>query len=637
MLASFSEFKFYQSFRIPVEKADGLRFLLEIEDENGKMRYIDDAVLLDISVSGFGVSTVEKIKVNEIMSASLQFKKMHIDLTGKIVRSFSNTLDDDRMIYGVELEEEKKLNRFLETYIKSFSADRLKECLVNSALTERYTDSSEGFEVFSLLLSLFKDITQYGDNEGFVENMLEEVVRILNANRASVFLINPESNDLEAIASLGVEKELLKFDYRKGIAGSVFTTGRAINIDITEDSIFNNEFDDKFGFKTTSIICYPIYNREDKIIGVLEVLNKRNQDRFTVEDEKTMRVLSLVFSSVFHQFAPVSDKSKIRSFSTPFDREYALIGQNSQITKLRGSILQTKDLDYPLLIEGEFGVGKTLFAKIIHYESKRGLAPFDIIDCSLPEEQLDEMLFGDESKLVAVHDGSIVFRQIEKLSSKLQIKLYNTLIHRRIGNCVYSLDFRFMATTSKDLMVEMKEGNFSRDLFDFINKTYIIIPPLRDRLDDIDCLVDFFLKVECKKHGLLLKQINSKAMKKLKNYDWPENIKELQTCIERGVLYNPRSHIISAIDLTDGILPLVNINSKKKAFGSNSYAIDNSLPLKYRVLLVEKEMILSEIRRHGGNKSKAAIAMNISREALRKKLLQADEIEEQLNTKKIAA
>jgi Nif-specific regulatory protein len=636
MLASFSEFKFYQSFRIPVEKADELRFLLEIEDENGESRYIDDAVLLDISVTGFGFSTHEKISVGKVLSASLQFKKQHIDLLGKVVRSFSNTLEDEVMIYGVELDEEKKLNRFLETYIKSFSPDRLKECLIDSALKERYTKSSEGFEVFSLLLSLFQDITQFGDKEGFIENMLEEVVRILNASRASIFLINPDSNELEAIASLGIDKELLKFDYRKGIAGSVFTTGTAVNIDISDESIYNNEFDDKFGFKTKSIICYPIHNREDKIIGVIEVLNKRNQDRFTVEDEKTMRVLSLVFSSVFHKFTPLSEKSKIRSFSTPFDREYALIGKNSEITKLRGSIVQTKDLDHPLLIEGEYGVGKTLFSKIIHYEGKRGLSPYDIVDCSRPVSEIEKDLFGEHSKLVSVKDGSLVLRQIEQLPMDIQARLIHTLTQGYIDGCMFSLDLRIMATTNKDLMYEVKEGRFNRELFDFINKSYIIIPPLRMRLDDIESLVDYFLKVECKKHGFLLKQIGSKSLKKLQNYDWPGNVQELQSCIERTVLYNPRSHIINNIDLTNGVLPLVDINSKKRSFGNSVHAMDYELPLKDRVALIEKEMILSEIRRHGGNKSKAAIAMNISREALRKKLLQAEKIENKIISKKAA-
>src|SRR5690606_9066374 len=98
-------------------------------------------------------------------------------------------------------------------------------------LKERYAKASDGLEMFSLLLSLFKDITHYGDKEGFLESMLEEVVRIMNATRASIFLINPDTNELEAVCALGVEKQQLKFDYRLGIAGSVFTTGVALNID----------------------------------------------------------------------------------------------------------------------------------------------------------------------------------------------------------------------------------------------------------------------------------------------------------------------------------------------------------------------------------------------------------------------
>ena len=99
--------------------------------------------------------------------------------------------------------KKKKLNRFLEQYILSFNPERLKECLIQLALKERYTDASEGFEMFSLLLSLFKDITYFGDKEGFLETMLEEVVRILNATRASIFLINADTNELEAVSALG--------------------------------------------------------------------------------------------------------------------------------------------------------------------------------------------------------------------------------------------------------------------------------------------------------------------------------------------------------------------------------------------------------------------------------------------------
>ena len=100
MLASFSEFKFYQSFRIPVEEADDLRFLVQIERARGDQEYINDARLIDISLTGFGFATAERISVGKELTISLQYKKHHLDLTGKVVRAFSQTLDDQKIIYG---------------------------------------------------------------------------------------------------------------------------------------------------------------------------------------------------------------------------------------------------------------------------------------------------------------------------------------------------------------------------------------------------------------------------------------------------------------------------------------------------------------------------------------------------------
>ena len=169
MLASFSEFKFYQSFRIPVEKADNLRFLVEKETVVGKNEYIEDGVLLDISLTGLGFRTSERISVGTELVISLQFKKYHLDLTGRVVRAFCNAIDDEDIVYGVEIDEEPKINKFLQQFVLSFTSERLKDCLIDSALKERYTKASDGFEMFSLLLSLFKDITHFGDREGFLE------------------------------------------------------------------------------------------------------------------------------------------------------------------------------------------------------------------------------------------------------------------------------------------------------------------------------------------------------------------------------------------------------------------------------------------------------------------------------------
>jgi two-component system response regulator HydG len=645
MLTSFSEFKYYQSFRVPVESRDDIQFLVEYEDHHGKFQFVDKVKLIDVSMTGLGFTTPFPLPIGTSLRCSLQFKRLRFDFGASIVRAFHdvNSKDHESMNYGAELDSEDygNMKRFIEQYIQSLPPERLKDSLIQLALTQNYASEKEGFEMFSLLLSLFKDITQFGNKEKFVESMLEEIVRILNGQRASVFLINTETNELEAIAALGIEKELLKFDYRKGIAGSVFTTGVSLNIDTKTDKVrFSEEMDRLTGFDTRSIICSPITNREDKIIGVIEVLNKRNEDRFTVEDEKTMKVLALILSSVFHNYNPISEKSLIRRFSTPYDREYAWIGRSSQTSEIRKAIVRLKDIYSPLLVSGEAGVGKKLFARILHNEGKRGLAPYFVINCKgVDELTLRNDIFGSEasgsSKLEQCVGGTLVFEEITFMPLSMQLELIKVLTERRIPGSHISIDIRPIFTSSKNIKQLIEEdGAFNPELFHFMSSSEVVIEPLRKRPQDIGDLLSFCIRKECRKQGLLLKDFSDTVKEQLLSYSWPGNVTELEKAVEKAVLYNPKSHIIS--DLGSKSTPIIDLSKSGNCLLENiPHADDPAIPLKDRVALVEREMILAEIKRHKGNKSKAATAMGISREALRKKMLMSDEILEQLKSEKV--
>ncbi len=638
MLTSFSEFKYYQSFRVPVESRDDVMFLVEFENDMGRFEFVDKVKLADVSMTGLGFITTKALPVGQHIRCSLQFKRLRFDFHAKIVRAFGEQSSDSSMMnYGAELDAEDypNMKRFIEQYIQSLPPERVKDSLVHLALTERYASEKEGFEMFSLLLSLFKDITLMGNKEKFVESMLEEIVRILNAQRASIFLINTETNELEAVAAIGVEKEMLKFDYRKGIAGSVFTTGVSLNIDTKNDKVrFSEEMDKVTGYDTRSIICSPIHNREDKIIGVIEVLNKRNEDRFTVEDEKTMKVLGLIVSSVFHNYNPISENTLIRRFSAPYDREFAWIGRSTQTSDLRKAMVKLKDLETPVLICGEAGVGKKLFARIIHAEGKKGLSPYFVVNCKgVDEVTLKEIIFGDGEhvgKLEECIGGTIVFDEIGYMPLTLQKELIDVFKERRIPGSKISLDVRPIFTTTRELKaMALEEGHFNPELYHFISCAEVHIEPLRKRIADIEDLTIHFLKKECKKQGLLLKELSEEVKEQFNTYPWPENVMELEKAIEKAVLYNPKAHVIG--DLGSKSHPIIDITKANPGVIDNvPMANDPSIPLKDRVALVEREMILAEIKRHRGNKSKAATSMGISREALRKKMLMSDEILEQL-------
>ncbi|MBT4791312.1 MAG: sigma-54-dependent Fis family transcriptional regulator [Halobacteriovoraceae bacterium] len=640
MLTSFKEFKFFQSFRIPLESKDEVRCMVEYEDELGKYKAIMDGELEDTSITGLGFKTKSRIKVDTNVRFSIQYKRLRIEVEGVIVRSFGYQPDqtNETMLYGVELDEDDfpQMKRFIEQYVLGFSPDRARDCITTMAISERYKRATEGFEIFSLMLSLFKDITAFGSQETFLQSMLEEISRILNAQRASIFLINSQTNELEAVAALGIDRGQLKFDYRKGIAGSVFTTGVPLNIDAQTDKVrFSQDMDKKTGFETRSILCNPISNRDDKVIGVIEVLNKRNQDRFTEEDEKTMKVLALIFSSVFHNYNPISEKSLIRRFSTPYDREFAYIGKSTSTNEIRRSIVKLKDIDSPLLIQGEFGVGKKLLARIVHNEGKRGLNKFFILSCKgVSEKEIDRKIFGDEnnkSVLEECQGGTVVFDEVSFLSLDQQMKLLRVLKERRLPNSNYTIDVRAIFTAGQDLKkIAQLEDCFNFELYNYMQESILMVDPLRKRPDDIEPLTSYFLRKECRKQGLLLKEFSKEVLDQLKQYDWSGNVIELEQAVQKAVLYNPKAHVISKLNKT-GATPVIDLSqSGMHGLDNIPHARDFNLALKDRVSLVEREMILAEIKRNKGNKSKAAKEMGISREALRKKLLQSDHIIEGL-------
>ena len=160
-----------------------------------------------------------------------------------------------------------------------------------------------------------------------------------------------------------------------------------------------------------------------------------------------------------------------------------------------------------------------------------------------------------------------------------------------------------------------------------------MMEPLRRRPEDVEKLINYFLKIECREQGLLLKSFSPKAMEILTKYDWPRNVEELKVAVERSVTYNPKAHVITNIDLESKEVPVFDLEAKRRAFGEVPHVSDFNLPLKDRICLFERELIVAEIKRHNNNKSKAAKSMGISREALRKKLIASDDLMQKMNIK----
>ena len=637
MLSSLSEFEFLRSTRIPIEEVDQVRILVEKELGLGQYEYIADVKICDISMRGIGMVSSSEHSIGESLRFSINFKRMVFEVEGEVVRVWSSREEKGPITYGVVLEELPEMKRFMQYYISSLPLERLRECLQQLSLTPHGSRLGEGVELLPLTVSLFLDLVEASKkDEDFLPPLLWEVAQVLNAERACVRLIHPESNSLREMVSLQEVEAKSSSDYRQGIAGLVFTSGMPLNIDTDHDTIRWPQGQEKrvdqadepqnpTNGPVKSVICYPFRNASDKVVGVVEVVNKQGRQRFSINDEEAMEIISMALGIIFRNHEPMVEGSLVRGFSTPFDRKHAIIGHSVVIKNLRRSIVQLKDIETSILIQGEEGVGKSLLAQVLHSEGRWGGQQLTVVDSlSLSEQQMAAKLLGKEGLLSRLREqgGGLIVKNGDRLSPGIQYECLRMLHQDSRGEEGRpQWASRIIMTSVQDLEQKAGQGEFSPELFEYFSKAFLEIPPLRKRLDDIESLVLYFLKLECRNQGLLLKSFSPQLLEAFRYYEWPGNIRELRHYVERAVTLNPKNHVICKFDGLAMPKLKKNIESLQLLDDDIPWGIKSSLSLKERMSIIERKVIDGEIRRFRGNKSRAAAAMGISREALRKKLL----------------
>ena len=244
----------------------------------------------------------------------------------------------------------------------------------------------------------------------------------------------------------------------------------------------------------------------------------------------------------------------------------ALIGQSQAMRTLHDTIERLAATDVPLLVGGETGTGKGLFARVVHTESQRAAAPFVSINCgALPEALLESELFGHEKGaftgaaksrrgLFAEADGGTLFLdEIGDIPLALQVKLLHVLEEsavRPVGaNQALKIDVRLIAATHRDLRESVRAGRFREDLFYRLDVVSLALPALRNRREDIPLLVEHFLREQRARHPRSpVQRIGPEALQRLVQYDWPGNVRELSHVIERAVVLG-QGEQIGAADL----------------------------------------------------------------------------------------
>lgn len=300
-----------------------------------------------------------------------------------------------------------------------------------------------------------------------------------------------------------------------------------------------------------------------------------------------------------------------------------MVGNSSELNRVRTLIQKSAPSKASVLITGESGVGKELVAKSIHNQSPRKDKPFVIIHCAaLSESLLESELFGHEKgaytgadsaqkgKFELANGGTVFLDEIGEINLSTQVKLLRVLQDKKFervgGEKSIEVDIRIVAATNRNLEDEVKKGNFRDDLFYRLNVIRIEVPSLKERKDDIPLLMHSFLREFNLENEKNIKSFDNRSKSAILKYNWPGNIRELRNCIE------------SAVVMCSG--EEIKIDDLPAKIRENSEAVSINIPVGVTMEEAEKIIIQENLAFCNGNKSKCAEILGIGRKTLHRKL-----------------
>ena len=307
-----------------------------------------------------------------------------------------------------------------------------------------------------------------------------------------------------------------------------------------------------------------------------------------------------------------------------------MIGRSTAINQLRNQLDRVAPTNSRVLIRGASGAGKELAARVLHAKSHRADGPFVVLNAAaMVPERVEEELFGTEDRtgdarkvgaLEEAHGGTLYIDEVADMPLETQGKILRVLVEQKFlrlgGSHKVSVDVRIISSTSRDLERDMAEGRFREDLYHRLNVVPLRVPGLAERREDIPDLVNYFVQQIAQSSGLAPRRIGEDAIAVLQAHDWPGNVRELRNNIERLMILcgGDPDAVISADMLPDEI----GSNVPLPVNGGAEHLM--SLPLREAREIFEREYLLAQINRFGGNISRTAEFVGMERSALHRKL-----------------
>ncbi len=483
----------------------------------------------------------------------------------------------------------------------------------------------------SLLVDLSSALSRQVELDALLGSACQRIAEALHAERATVWLVDAERGDLVARLALALERELRQAIGR-GIAGRVAELGQALRVDdAASDERFDPSADRATGYVTHNILAVPLREHAGAPVrGVLQVLNRKGGP-FDADDERFLTALAA-------QLAVALGMTTLRAADAagpgltlrgPFN---GVVGRSPALAEVYRRISLAAQTDATVLLTGETGTGKGLFARAVHDNSPRQGGPFVVLDCAtLPGQLVESELFGHErgaftgaerrvlGKVELAHGGTLLLDEIAELPLDAQAKLLRFLQERRFervgGRDTQTIDVRLIAATHKDLGRAIENGRFREDLYYRIKVVQIEVPPLRARgVDEIEILARHFAELYAQRYGRPKPSFEPEALAALATHAWPGNVRELEHWVESALALS-----------TDGVIraELVPPSWREPRLPASGGAAV-ALPLGLSLEQAMQRYVRASVKGLGGNKTEAARTLGIGRNRVAR-LLRDDE------------
>ena len=489
------------------------------------------------------------------------------------------------------------------------------------------------------LLALAKfgeEIITIEDREKLFDYIIDGISTIIGCNQSSLMLFDLLAKRLNLLKVRGFKAQNYKpprIELTENVEQWIYEGGEVFALTEQGKNRFLIVFDEDERKYFDCELRIPIFIK-GKLTGILNIGKRATGIEYSNDDITLFRILVSLISSVLEKtlhsnnFTASGIEPNTTDFSAASEfkikrrvETHEMIGESEPMQRIKNLIDRVASKDVTVLISGESGTGKELVARAIHRNSSRSDKQMVAMNCAaLPENLVESELFGHEKgaftgahcqkkgKFEFADGGTLFLDEIGDMSLATQAKLLRVLqdgaFQRIGGNKTINTDVRLIAATNKNLTKEIRDGNFREDLYYRINVVQICIPSLRERPEDIAVLATHFLEKYNDFYRKKISGIAATALKRLMQYNFPGNIRELQNIIERAVIMEQGSELsLDFIPVAPAIFPAANSQ------GTNGRLED-----------LEREHIKNVIEQANHNKSEAARILGIARKTLREKM-----------------